>query len=215
MLFIQVTVCLGVSHAVMARWHDPVIAHQQHEIAQINLTRSSAEVQLQLSLVQDLVLLEPAVLVNSFDVTSQKEVEAELEAAKKQLLMYVRALDQLSCCSCRVVIHQHVLFCVCSVCGSSTMQSPAWIWHVVHKLLQWIGNKHGMHGVGGALKATAGCRCHVSMVHWTLVVVLLINGLLQVFSSMSAGNSSIKGLTHSLIPLLTCWGPAGGLGWGA
>lgn len=37
--------------------------------------------------VQDLVLLEPAVLVNSFDVTSQKEVEEQLEAAKKQLLM--------------------------------------------------------------------------------------------------------------------------------
>ena len=39
------------------------------------------------SVLQDQFLLEPAVLVSSFDVTSQKEVEMELETAKKQLLM--------------------------------------------------------------------------------------------------------------------------------
>ena len=31
--------------------------------------------------------MEAAVLVSSFDVTSQKQVEVELEAAKKQLLL--------------------------------------------------------------------------------------------------------------------------------
>ena len=39
------------------------------------------------SQMQDLVERQPAVLVNSFDVTSQKEVEEQLEAAKKQLLV--------------------------------------------------------------------------------------------------------------------------------
>lgn len=36
---------------------------------------------------QDLVEREPAVLMKSFDVTSQKEVEEQLETAKKQLLV--------------------------------------------------------------------------------------------------------------------------------
>lgn len=35
------------------------------------------------------MLLEPAVLVNSFDVTSLKQLEEELEDTRKQLLMYV------------------------------------------------------------------------------------------------------------------------------
>ena len=37
---------------------------------------------------QDQYLLQPALLVSSFDVTAQKEVEVELETAKKQLLVY-------------------------------------------------------------------------------------------------------------------------------
>ncbi|KAK9866453.1 hypothetical protein WJX84_009890 [Apatococcus fuscideae] len=42
---------------------------------------------------EDLVLLEPAVLVNSFDITSQKEVEQQLEDAKRQLLIQNEHLE--------------------------------------------------------------------------------------------------------------------------
>ena len=42
----------------------------------------------ELNILQDQFLLEPAILVSSSDVTSQKELEMALEAAKKQLLMY-------------------------------------------------------------------------------------------------------------------------------
>ncbi|KAK9822938.1 hypothetical protein WJX74_006652 [Apatococcus lobatus] len=42
---------------------------------------------------EDLVILEPAVLVNSFDVTGQKEVEQQLEAAKRQLLIQNQHLE--------------------------------------------------------------------------------------------------------------------------
>ena len=48
---------------------------------------SILEIKVMLVYLQDQVLLEPAVLVNSFDVTGQKQLEVELEATKKQLLM--------------------------------------------------------------------------------------------------------------------------------
>ena len=39
-----------------------------------------------------MVLLEPAILVNSFNVTSQKEFEEQLMAARKELLRYAQSL---------------------------------------------------------------------------------------------------------------------------